>query len=435
MQVTPARATASAQARARSMARSTGFSQKICLPAAAAVRIRSACVSVYEQISTAPIALSSNTSAVAAVRAPCCAASSPAASALGSTTYLSRAPASRARLPAWILPMRPAPKSATSIMVPPSLDAAHGCAIRSIVLCYRNKNTALPIPARRGGALDALHEEPHALRRRPHATTSSASAASPSTSTRSRSAPASRTSRASPSTSAARRPTPRSAARGSGLKAGDGRARRRRRDGPLPRPRRSRAKAATSRHVSVDPTRLTACVVLGIKDRDTFPLIFYRENCADMAVTEDDVAEDFLAQSQGAAHHRHALLDVARRTASAPRRWSARAATTCARSSTSTTGPVLWGLTKRGDGETRFIASDTVTAHLQAHPAAVRPRDRHDRGVRHRRRQHRHHRGAAPRCARVTPATLVVKRGPLGCAVIDGADSRARSTRRSTARA
>ena len=26
--------------------------------------------------------------------------------------------------------------------------------------------------------------------------------------------------------------------------------------------------------------------------------------------------------------------------------------------------PVLWGLTKRGDGETRYIQSDTVTAHL-----------------------------------------------------------------------
>jgi len=38
--------------------------------------------------------------------------------------------------------------------------------------------------------------------------------------------------------------------------------------------------------------------VLGIKDRDTFPLIFYRENCADMAVTEADVAEEFLAQSK-----------------------------------------------------------------------------------------------------------------------------------------
>jgi 5-dehydro-2-deoxygluconokinase len=27
-----------------------------------------------------------------------------------------------------------------------------------------------------------------------------------------------------------------------------------------------------------------ALVVLGLKDRDTFPLLFYRENCADMAI-------------------------------------------------------------------------------------------------------------------------------------------------------
>ena len=116
MHVTPARATASAQVLARAMARSTGFSQKICLPAAAAARIRSACVSVYEQISTAPTALSANTSAVVAAFAPCCAANAAAASALGSITYFSRAPDSRATLPAWILPMRPAPKSAHSIM-------------------------------------------------------------------------------------------------------------------------------------------------------------------------------------------------------------------------------------------------------------------------------------------------------------------------------
>src|SRR5580698_2127335 len=37
-------------------------------------------------------------------------------------------------------------------------------------------------------------------------------------------------------------------------------------------------------HVRIDHERLTALVLLGIKDRDTFPLIFYRENCADMAV-------------------------------------------------------------------------------------------------------------------------------------------------------
>src|ERR1700730_14526855 len=51
-------------------------------------------------------------------------------------------------------------------------------------------------------------------------------------------------------------------------------------------------------HVSVDPSRLTGAVVLGIKDRDTFPLIFYREDCADMAVAEQDGAEDFLATAK-----------------------------------------------------------------------------------------------------------------------------------------
>jgi 5-dehydro-2-deoxygluconokinase len=40
-----------------------------------------------------------------------------------------------------------------------------------------------------------------------------------------------------------------------------------------------------------DPERLTALVILGIRDRETFPLIFYRENCADMAISADDVDE------------------------------------------------------------------------------------------------------------------------------------------------
>mgnify|MGYP003499900988 FL=1 len=51
-------------------------------------------------------------------------------------------------------------------------------------------------------------------------------------------------------------------------------------------------------HVSVDPRRLTAAVVLAIKDRDTFPLIFLRENCADMAIADEDIAEDFIRQSK-----------------------------------------------------------------------------------------------------------------------------------------
>src|SRR3546814_4516225 len=43
--------------------------------------------------------------------------------------------------------------------------------------------------------------------------------------------------------------------------------------------------------VATDPERLTALVFLGIRDPDTFPLIFYRENCADMARSEEHTSE------------------------------------------------------------------------------------------------------------------------------------------------
>ena len=51
-------------------------------------------------------------------------------------------------------------------------------------------------------------------------------------------------------------------------------------------------------HVSVDPSRLTGAVVLGIKDRDTFPLIFYRERCADMALSEEDIDPALIARAR-----------------------------------------------------------------------------------------------------------------------------------------
>src|SRR5689334_11992151 len=47
--------------------------------------------------------------------------------------------------------------------------------------------------------------------------------------------------------------------------------------------------------VQVDPQRLTALVLLGLKDRDTFPLLFYRENCADMALDASQISEEFIA--------------------------------------------------------------------------------------------------------------------------------------------
>ena len=44
--------------------------------------------------------------------------------------------------------------------------------------------------------------------------------------------------------------------------------------------------------VKIDPDRLTALVLLGIRDEEQFPLIFYRENCADMGLNADDIDPD-----------------------------------------------------------------------------------------------------------------------------------------------
>ena len=49
--------------------------------------------------------------------------------------------------------------------------------------------------------------------------------------------------------------------------------------------------------IRTDPSRLTALVILGVRDDRTFPLIFYRENCADMALDESDIDESFVASA------------------------------------------------------------------------------------------------------------------------------------------
>jgi 5-dehydro-2-deoxygluconokinase len=42
--------------------------------------------------------------------------------------------------------------------------------------------------------------------------------------------------------------------------------------------------------VHTDKTRLTALVLLGIRDDKSFPLIFYRSDCADAALDESDIS-------------------------------------------------------------------------------------------------------------------------------------------------
>ncbi|ATE72192.1 bifunctional 5-dehydro-2-deoxygluconokinase/5-dehydro-2-deoxyphosphogluconate aldolase [Lysobacter capsici] len=168
-----------------------------------------------------------------------------------------------------------------------------------------------------------------------------------------------------------------------------------------------------------DPDRLTALVLLGIKDRDTFPLIFHRENCADMALSAADIDEDFIASSRALAitgtHLSSAGVHAASlRALEFARRHGVRSVLDI------DYRPVLWGLTGRGDGETRFIADDGVTRHLQS----VLPLFDLVVGTEE---EFLVAGGgsdliAALRAVRaVTSALLVVKRGARGCSVIEAA--------------
>jgi 5-dehydro-2-deoxygluconokinase len=172
-------------------------------------------------------------------------------------------------------------------------------------------------------------------------------------------------------------------------------------------------------HVSTDPSRLTGAVVLGIKDRDTFPLIFMRENCADMAIAEADVEEAYIAKA------RALLVTGTHLSTEYINRISTLALERARKNDVRTVldidyRPVLWGLTKRGDGETRYVRSDNVTAHIQR----MLPRFDLIIGTIEEFNIAGGNGDIMASLAAIrgsTRATLVVKRGPLGCAVIEGA--------------
>jgi 5-dehydro-2-deoxygluconokinase len=117
--------------------------------------------------------------------------------------------------------------------------------------------------------------------------------------------------------------------------------------------------------VKIDPNRLTALVLLGIRDKEQFPLIFYRENCADMGLCEDDIDPDYI---------RSARAVVATGThLSNPRVEAATIkALNIARDAGMQTAldidyrPNLWGVAGHGDGESRFVESASVTQKLQS---------------------------------------------------------------------
>ena len=172
------------------------------------------------------------------------------------------------------------------------------------------------------------------------------------------------------------------------------------------------------RGVQTDKERLTALVILGIRDQQQFPLIFYRENCADMALSEDDIDPAFIDEATcvcaTGTHLSHPRTEAA-----------VLKALRLARASGAKTAldidyrPNLWGVAGHGDGESRFVESAKVTQKLQStlnlfDLIVGTEEEFHIAG------------GStdtleALRAVRaVSNATLVCKRGPMGAVVFPG---------------
>ena len=112
--------------------------------------------------------------------------------------------------------------------------------------------------------------------------------------------------------------------------------------------------------LQIDKDRLTALVLLGICPPDHFPLMFYRENCADNHIEFNDSIRDYLKKTKSVLISGTALAHPLLRETTKQVIKEAKTAG-CALLIDIDYRPVLWGLTKPGDGESRFVASDAVT--------------------------------------------------------------------------
>jgi len=173
-----------------------------------------------------------------------------------------------------------------------------------------------------------------------------------------------------------------------------------------------------TRGIVTDTERLTALVILGIRDQEHFPLIFYRENCADMALCEDDIDPAFIAEAgcvlATGTHLSHPRTEAA-----------VLKALKLARENQSRTvldidyRPNLWGLSGHGDGENRFIESASVTSKLQStlhlfDLIVGTEEEFHIAGGSTNTLE------ALKAVRKVTKAALVCKRGPMGAVVFEG---------------
>ncbi|MGE0045733.1 MAG: 5-dehydro-2-deoxygluconokinase [Hyphomonadaceae bacterium] len=168
-----------------------------------------------------------------------------------------------------------------------------------------------------------------------------------------------------------------------------------------------------------DGERLTALVFLGIRDPDTFPLLFYRENCADMALCEEDIDPAFIRAAKavvlsGTHLSKPNVFAASMKAATIAKETGNRVALDI------DYRPVLWGVAGKDRGEDRFVAAAQVTEQMQR----VLPLCDLVVGT-----EEEIHiiggttdtRAALEAIRAKTPGTIVMKRGAAGCVAYQGA--------------
>jgi len=171
--------------------------------------------------------------------------------------------------------------------------------------------------------------------------------------------------------------------------------------------------------IATDPARFTALVLLSVENDKTFPLIFYRDNCADGAMTEADIDEAFIARAASVlvtgTHFSKPNLDAAQRKAMKIARKLGRKVILDI-----DYRPNLWGLAGLGAGEERYIKSDRVSDHIKS----ILPDCDLIVGT-----EEEVHIAAGSEdtlqalkiIRALSKAVIVLKRGPMGCVVYPGA--------------
>lgn len=120
-----------------------------------------------------------------------------------------------------------------------------------------------------------------------------------------------------------------------------------------------------TRAVHLDRERLTPLVLLSVRDRDTFPLIFYRENCADSALSAADIDAGLIASAR-------AVLVTGTHFSMAAGARAQRRAIEIARAHGGKVvldvdyRPSLWGIGGHSAGASRYARSARVTEALAA---------------------------------------------------------------------